>query len=70
MRAGNYRVVIAHDREGKTALVCANGVATAKGYTAKLDVSLDLRGVKPGNYLLLTELEGQYDFYSYPLKVE
>ena len=68
--AGNYRVVIAHDREGKTALVCANAFATAKGYTAKLDVSLDLRGVKPGNYLLLTELQGQYDFYSYPLKVD
>jgi hypothetical protein len=67
---GNYRVLIAHDREGKTALVCANGVATTKGYTAKLDVSLDLRGVKPGNFLLLTELEGQYDFYSYPLNVE
>jgi hypothetical protein len=67
---GNYRLLIAHDREGKTALVCANGFATAKGSTARLDVSLDLRGVKPGNYLLLTELEGQYDFYSYPLKVE
>ena len=25
--------------------------------TAKLGFSLDLRGVKPGNYLLLTELE-------------
>ena len=67
---GNYRVVIAHDRGAKTAVVCANGIATAKGHTANLDVALDLRGVKPGDYFLLTELEGQYDFYSYPLKVE
>jgi hypothetical protein len=68
--AGNYRVLIAHDREGKTAVACANGIATAEGHTAKLDVSLDLRGIKPGSYLLLTELQGQYDYYSYPLKVE
>jgi hypothetical protein len=68
--AGHYRIMIAHDREGKTALVCSNGIATAKGYTARLDVSLDLRGIKPGDYLLLTELDGQYDYYSYPLKVE
>lgn len=68
--AGNYRVVIAHDREAKTAVVCASGIATAKGHTANLDVALDLRGIKPGDYFLLTELEGQYDFYSYPLKVE
>jgi hypothetical protein len=67
---GNYRIMISHDREGKTALVCANGTATAKGHSATLDVSLDLRSIKPGNYLLLTELGGQYDFYSYPLKVE
>jgi len=67
---GKYRILVAHDREGKTALVRANGTAVAKGYTANLDVSFDLRGVKPGNYLLLTELDGQYDYYSYPLKVE
>ena len=59
---GNYRLLIAHDREGKTALVCANGFATAKGSTAKLDVSLDLRGVKPGELPAVDRTRGSIRF--------
>jgi hypothetical protein len=29
-----------------------------------------LRHARPGNYVLLTELSGQDDWYSYPLRIQ
>jgi len=68
--SGAYTIMVASDRSGKGRLACTTGIATATGNQTKLAVTLDLRGAKPGDYLLLTELSGQGDFYAYPLKLQ
>lgn len=68
--SGAYTIMVARDRNGNGRLACTTGVATAVSHQTKLTVTLDLRGAKPGDYLLLTELSGQEDFYSYPLQIQ
>jgi hypothetical protein len=68
--SGAYQVMVALDRNGKNGLACASGTAASIGSRTALDVALDLRGAKPGDYWLLTRLNGEDDFYSYPLKIQ
>jgi hypothetical protein len=68
--SGAYTIMVASDRNGKGRLACTTGVATTVGNQTKLAVTLDLLRAKPGDYLLLTELSGQEDFYSYPLHIQ
>jgi hypothetical protein len=68
--SGAYTIMVASDRNGKGRLACTTGIAATTGNQTKLAVTLDLRGAKPGDYLLLTELSGQDDFYSYPLRIQ
>lgn len=68
--SGAYTIMVASDRNGKGRLACTTGIAATTGNQTKLAVTLDLRGARPGDYLLLTELSGQEDFYSYPLRIQ
>jgi len=68
--SGEYTIMIASARDGTRRVACTTGIAMAEGKQTKLGVTLDLSGAKPGDYFLLTELSGQNDFYSYPLKVQ
>ena len=67
---GAYMISIAGDRNGKGRLACVSGIASQSGNKTGVDVTFDLRGARPGNYFLLTQLSGQDDSYSYPLKVQ
>ena len=68
--AGPYTIMVISDREGNGRVAYATGNAVMVGDETKLIVTLDLRRVRPGNYVLLTELNGQNDWYSYPLKIQ
>jgi len=68
--AGPYTIMVVGDKEGNGRIAYATGTAATIGSQTKLTVTLDLRRVRPGNYVLLTELNGQDDWYSYPLKIQ
>ena len=68
--AGPYTVIVVAGREGTNRIAYATGTASAVGSQTKLTVTLDLRRAKPGSYVLLTELSGQDDWYSYPLRIQ
>ncbi len=68
--AGPYTIMVVGDKEGNGRIAYATGNATTDGNQTRLTVTLDLRRVRPGNYVLLTELNGQDDWYSYPLKIQ
>jgi hypothetical protein len=68
--AGAYTIMVVSDREGNGRVAYATGTAVMVGNQTKLTVTLDLRRVRLGNYVLLTELTGQDDWYSYPLKIQ
>jgi hypothetical protein len=67
---GRYQIMVAQDRNGKNGLASASGTAASNGSRTTVDVALDLRGTKPGDYWLLTRLNTDDDFYSYPLKIQ
>lgn len=66
---GNYVVSVTADRSGASGKTVGRAVATAKGYRADLTVTLDLRSLSPGTYLLATTHEGDPASYFYPLTV-
>ena len=68
--AGPYTIIVVAGREGTNRIAYATGNATIVSNQTKLTVTLDLRRVKPGSYVLLTELSGQDDWYSYPLRIQ
>jgi len=68
--AGPYIIIVVAGREGANRIAYATGNASIVGNQTKLTVTLDLRRAGPGSYALLTELSGQDDWYSYPLKIE
>lgn len=67
--AGPYTIIVVAEREGTDRIAYATGTASTAGDQTKLTVTLDLRRARPGTYVLLTELSGQDDWYSYPLKI-
>ena len=68
--AGPYTIIVVAGREGTNRIAYATGNAMLVGNQTKLAVTLDLRRAKPGSYILLTELSGQDDWYSYPLRIQ
>src|ERR1700739_429774 len=68
--AGPYTIMVVGDKEGNGRIAYATGTATMAGNQTKLTVTLDLRRVRLGNFVLLTELDRQDDWYSYPLKIQ
>ena len=68
--AGPYTIIVVAGREGTNRIAYATGTATIVSNQTKLIVTLDLRRAKPGRYVLLTELSGQDDWYSYPLRIQ
>ncbi len=68
--AGPYTIMVVGDKEGNGRIAYATGTATMVGNQTELVVTLDLSRVRPGNYVLLTELNGQDDWYSYPLRIQ
>lgn len=68
--AGPYTIIVVAGREGTNRIAYATGTASAVGNQTRLTVTLDLRRAEPGNYVLLTELSGQDDWYSYPLRIQ
>jgi hypothetical protein len=67
---GNYFVVVAPDRSRRNRIAGAKAVAIGADPRTLLTVTLDLRNVEPGKYLLATEREGEGGPYFYPLIVE
>jgi hypothetical protein len=65
-----YTIMVVAGHEGTNRIAYATGIASTVGNQTKLTVMLDLRSAKPGSYVLLTELNGQDDWYSYPLKIQ
>jgi hypothetical protein len=68
--AGPYTIIVVAGREGANRIAYGTGIASTVGNQTKLTVTLDLRRAQPGNYVLLTELSGQDDWYSYPLRIQ
>jgi hypothetical protein len=68
--AGQYTIILVAGREGTDRIAYTTGDASIVGNQTKLTVTLDLRRAKPGSYVLLTELNGQGDWYSYPLRIQ
>jgi hypothetical protein len=68
--AGPYTIIVVAGREGMNRIAYGTGIASTVGNQTKLTVTLDLRRAKPGSYVLLTELSGQDDWYSYPLRIQ
>lgn len=68
--AGPYTIIVVAGHEGTNRIAYATGNAAIVGNRTKLTVTLDLRRAKPGSYVLLTELNGQNDWYSYPLRIQ
>ena len=68
--AGPYIIIVVAGREGANRIAYATGNASIVGNQTKLTVTLDLRRARPGSYALLTELSGQDDWYSYPLRIQ
>jgi hypothetical protein len=68
--AGPYTIIVVAGREGTNRIAYATGTASIVANQTKLTVTLDLRRAKPGSYVLLTELSGQDDWYSYPLRIQ
>ena len=68
--AGPYTIIVVAGHEGTSRIAYATGNASIAGNQTKLIVTLDLRRAKPGSYVLLTELSGQDDWYSYPLRIQ
>jgi hypothetical protein len=68
--AGPYTIIVIAGREGTNRIAYATGTASAVRNQTKLTVTLDLRRARPGSYVLLTELSGQDDWYSYPLRIQ
>jgi len=68
--AGPYTIIIVAGREGMNRIAYGTGIASTVGNQTKLTVTLDLRRAKPGSYVLLTELSGLDDWYSYPLRIQ
>ncbi|MGA7524739.1 MAG: hypothetical protein WBW84_19980 [Acidobacteriaceae bacterium] len=69
-QAGPYTIIVVAGREGSNRIAYGTGTATAVGNQTKLTVTLDLRRARSGSYVLLTELSGQDDWYSYPLRIQ
>ena len=69
-QAGPYTIIVVAGREGTSRIAYATGNAALVGNQTELTVTLDLRRAKPGSYVLLTELSGQDDWYSYPLRIQ
>lgn len=67
---GPYTIIVVAGREGTNRIAYATGTASIASNQTKLTVTLDLRRAKPGNYVLLTELSGQDDWFSYPLRIQ
>lgn len=68
--AGPYTIIVVAGREGTNRIAYGTGTASTVGNQTKLTVTLDLRRARPGSYVLLTELSGQDDWYSYPLRIQ
>ena len=47
-----------------------DAAATPDGDSSAWEIAIDLRRAKPGSYVLLTELSGQDDWYSYQLRIQ
>ena len=67
---GNYFVVVVPDRSRRNRIASAKADAIGADPRTLLTVTLDLRNVEPGKYLLATEREGEGGPYFYPLIVE
>jgi hypothetical protein len=57
--AGPDTIMIVGDKEGNGRIAYATATATIVGNQTKLTVTLNLHRVRPGDYVLLTELNGQ-----------
>lgn len=68
--SGPYTVIVVAGREGTNRIAYGTGTASTVGNQTTLTVTLDLRRARPGSYVLLTELSGQDDWYSYPLRIQ
>ena len=68
--AGPYTIIVVAGREGTNRIAYGTGTASTVGNQTTLTVTLDLRRARPGSYVLLTELSGQDDWYSYPLRIQ
>lgn len=65
---GQYSLSISKDRQSRS-LVCVGAVAKAKGEQTLLSTSLDLSALPSGNYVFVTEHEGDGGAYYYPVSI-
>jgi hypothetical protein len=68
--AGSYRVNVSTDKTGSQIVASGTGNAfEGDGDKVSLNVTLDLRGAKPGAYFLATVRGTDNGTYYYPLKI-
>jgi hypothetical protein len=67
---GHYKVAVSADRAGEKTVAGGEGTATGRNLSTTLSVTLDLRNLPPGSYVLSTEGEQDTGDYYYPLKLE
>ena len=69
--AGSYRVNVSTDKTGSQIVASGTGNAVeGDGDKVSLNVTLDLRGAKPGAYFLATVRGTDNGTYYYPLKIK
>jgi hypothetical protein len=69
--AGSYRVNVSTDKTGSQIVASGTGNAVERdGDKVSLNVTLDLRGAKPGAYFLATVRGTDNGTYYYPLKIK
>ena len=67
---GTYYITVAADKNGFGPVASARGIAVGADPRTEVTVSLDLRRVKPGKYVLSTQFQGEDAHYNYPLEIE
>jgi len=67
---GAYSIMVASDKNGLNRVACATGTAVGADPRTVVTVSLDLRSATPGEYVLLTQLQGEDAPYTYPLQID
>ena len=67
---GPYSVVVSRDKAGSQVVGRATGEALQRNRKVVVQVTLDLRDVKPGSYFLATVRGADNGTYYYPLKIK
>jgi len=68
--SGQYLIAVTRDRDGNGVVAEARSMAETVNNQERVDVDLDLRAVKTGNYFLSTTQEEDQASYYYPIEIK